>query len=187
MTNNPEQIRADIENTRRELGQDVDALADKVTPSKMVQRQTDKVKGAFGTAKERVMGVASDASSSTVGQLTDAPHRVADTTRGNPLAIGLIAFGIGWLTASMLPASEKEKQLATQVKDAAQPLVEEVSNVAGEVAENLREPAKDAAASVKDEASRAAESVKSEASDAADQVKQDAPDARHVVGGSERP
>ncbi|TFD05905.1 DUF3618 domain-containing protein [Cryobacterium sp. TMT1-2-2] len=43
----PDQIRSDIERTRRELGGDVDALADKVTPSKIIQRQTDKVKSAF--------------------------------------------------------------------------------------------------------------------------------------------
>ena len=187
MTNNPEQIRADIESTRRELGYDVDALADKVTPSKMVQRQTDKVKGAFGTAKDRVMGVASDTSASTAGQFANAPHQVAETTRGNPLAVGLIALGVGWLVASLLPASEKEKQLASQVKDAAQPLVDEVSQVAGEVAENLREPSKDAAASVKDKAAQATESVNCEASDASGQVKQDATGAGHVVGGQQRP
>lgn len=187
MTNNPEQIRADIESTRRELGQDVDALADKVTPSKMVQRQTDKVKGAFGTAKDRVMGLAEEASSSTGDQITNAPHKMADATRGNPLAVGLIAFGVGWLASSLMPASEKEKQLASQVKDAAQPLVEQVSQVAGDVAENLREPAKEAAASVKDKAGEAAESVKSEASGASDQVKQDATEATRVVGGQQRP
>ena len=32
---NPDDLRRDIERTRMELGQDVDALADKVTPSKI--------------------------------------------------------------------------------------------------------------------------------------------------------
>ncbi len=36
----------DIERTRVELGQDVDALADKVTPSKIAERQTRKVRRA---------------------------------------------------------------------------------------------------------------------------------------------
>ena len=53
---NPEAIRADIEQTRRELGQDVDALADKVNPSKAMHRQTSKVTGAFRSARERIMG-----------------------------------------------------------------------------------------------------------------------------------
>ena len=47
MSNSPDAIRADIEQTRRELGTDVDALADKVSPSKIIDRQTDKVEGGL--------------------------------------------------------------------------------------------------------------------------------------------
>ena len=49
MSENPDVIRADIEATRARLGTNVDAVADKVTPSNIVQRQTDKVKGASRT------------------------------------------------------------------------------------------------------------------------------------------
>jgi len=48
MSDSPDEIRADIERTRQELGSDVDALADKVSPSKIVDRQVDKVRGVFG-------------------------------------------------------------------------------------------------------------------------------------------
>jgi Protein of unknown function (DUF3618). len=44
MSDSPDEIRADIERTRRELGSDVDALADKVSPSKIVDRQVSKVR-----------------------------------------------------------------------------------------------------------------------------------------------
>jgi len=54
MSDSPDAIRADIEQTRRELGSDVDALADKVSPSKIVDRQADKVKNMFGSVRERV-------------------------------------------------------------------------------------------------------------------------------------
>ena len=46
MSENPDAIRADIEATRERLGTNVDAVADKVTPSNIVHRQTDKVKEA---------------------------------------------------------------------------------------------------------------------------------------------
>ena len=52
MSDSPDAIRADIEQTRRELGSDVDALADKVSPSKMMDRQADKVKNVFSTWTE---------------------------------------------------------------------------------------------------------------------------------------
>jgi ElaB/YqjD/DUF883 family membrane-anchored ribosome-binding protein len=120
MSDSPERIRADIEETRRELGSDVDALTDKVTPSKIMDRQASKVKNAFSSAKDRVMGSASgakervmgsatDAASSAGNTVSDASQRAVQTAQGNPIAVGLIAFGVGLLAASLVPASAKEK------------------------------------------------------------------------------
>ena len=67
MSDDPDAIRAEIEATRRNLSGDVDALADKVTPSKIAERQTRKVKGVFHSISERVMGSADDVSSSAGG------------------------------------------------------------------------------------------------------------------------
>ena len=70
MSENPDAIRADIEATRARLGTNVDAVADKVTPSNIVHRQTDKVKDAVFGVKEKVMGAAD--------HTTDKTHRVTD-------------------------------------------------------------------------------------------------------------
>ncbi|MET0861985.1 MAG: DUF3618 domain-containing protein, partial [Microbacterium sp.] len=94
MSDSPDVIRADIERTRQELGSDVDALADKVNPSKIVDRQVDRVRGAFGSVRDRVMGAADDAGStlSDAGsQLGDVKDRVVSKAEGSPLAVGLIA------------------------------------------------------------------------------------------------
>ncbi|MCH6230005.1 DUF3618 domain-containing protein [Microbacterium sp. CFH 31415] len=186
MTDSPDVIRADIERTREELGADVDALADKVTPSKIVGRQTDKVRGAFGSLRDRVMGVADDAGSSA----SDMAHGAAGVARdvkakaeGNPLAVGLIAFGVGLVAASLIPASDREKQLAESVKEQAQPLVDQVSSVAKEVASDLKEPARQAATAVKDSAQGAFDTVKGEATDQAGTVADRAKDARDTVSG----
>ncbi|MFJ6108107.1 DUF3618 domain-containing protein, partial [Pseudarthrobacter sp. NPDC092401] len=59
MTNeNPDAIRSDIEATRARLGTNVDAVADKVSPSNIVHRQTDKAKEALTGVKEKIMGTA---------------------------------------------------------------------------------------------------------------------------------
>ncbi|HYI32613.1 MAG TPA: DUF3618 domain-containing protein, partial [Glaciibacter sp.] len=125
----PEVIREEIERTRQELGEDVDALADKVNPSKIAQRQTDKVKGKLGSVKDRVMGSAGDVKERVMGSaddvkgrvkgsaedakdkmgavgdaVTDAPRRATQAAQGNPLAVGLIAFGVGWLASAFIPA-----------------------------------------------------------------------------------
>ncbi len=188
MTDSPDAIRADIEKTRRELGGDVDALADKVSPSKIVGRQTDKVKNALGSVRERIMGAAddagssiSDAGSSAAEHVVDVKDRVVAKAEGNPLAVGLIAFGAGLLLASLIPASAKEKRIAADVKDQAQPLVDEVAGVAKDIGANLKEPAKDAATAVKDAASDSVDTVKAEAKSATAEVKDQAEQARETV------
>lgn len=181
MSDSPDEIRSDIERTRQDLGLDVDALADKVSPSKMVDRQMGKVRGAFSSVRERVMGAADDAGSS----LSDAGSHVGDVkdravakAEGNPMAVGLIAFGAGLLLASLIPASSKEKDLAATVKDQSQPLVDEVTDVAKEVGEHMKEPAQESLASVKDQAQESVATVTDEAQTAAGEVKDQAQHSR---------
>jgi ElaB/YqjD/DUF883 family membrane-anchored ribosome-binding protein/gas vesicle protein len=195
MSNDPNEIRDDIERTRAELGYDVDALADKVTPSKVMHRQTDKVKGVVNSAKERVFGAAEDAKqavgdakdsvSDTVGSMgdavSDAPHKVAQKAQGNPVAAGLIAFGVGWLVASMIPPTQKEQEATSTLKEKAKPLAGEVADSAKHVAQNLKEPAMDAANSVKDTAAEGVQNVKEEGTSAAENLKDQAKDAKDTV------
>ncbi|TFD18000.1 DUF3618 domain-containing protein [Cryobacterium sp. TMT2-23] len=181
----PDVLRAEIEITRRELGSDVDALADKVTPGKIMQRQTDKVKVAVGSVKDKLMGSASDAGDSLSGladDASDAAHHAAQKAKGNPLAIGLIAFGVGWLASSMVPASTTEKRIAGKVTEAAEPLVQEVTDAAKQVGEHLKQPLTDAADAVKDTATDAAATVKSETTDAVSEVRDEAKHAGQTPG-----
>lgn len=180
----PDVLRAQIETTRRELGSDVDALADKVTPGKIMHRQTDKMKSAVGSVKDRLMGSAGDAGRSLTGASDDAAdlaHRAVDQAKGNPLAVGLVAFGLGWLASSLIPASTAEKRIASTVKDAAQPLAQEAANAAKTVGENLKQPLADAADAVKGTATDAAQNVKSEASSSAGEVRDE---AKHAGGSA---
>jgi hypothetical protein len=55
-SSDPEQIRRDIERTQAALSQDVDALAEKVTPGKIVERRVDRARDAATRLKEKVMG-----------------------------------------------------------------------------------------------------------------------------------
>src|SRR5690349_21063229 len=141
MTTEPEQLRREIEHTQRGLSADVNALTEKVTPRRIVQRRMDRTRRAIANMKDKVMGTASSgteavadtastvaenmsatasSAAQTVGEL---PATVRRGTEGNPLAAGLIAFGLGWLTASLLPASKPEQELAGEAKDFAQPVL----------------------------------------------------------------
>jgi uncharacterized protein YjbJ (UPF0337 family) len=183
----PEQIRAEIDATRGDLGYNVDALADKVNPTQIAHRQADKVKSRFSNVKESVMGTAHDkqaGAGSSVDSAKDAGHQAAEKVKGNALAVGLIALGAGWLVSSLIPSSEKEQDLAGQVKEKAAPLVDEAKSAAQDVAQNLKGPAQDAVASVKDTAQDAAGTVKDEAQGAASDVKDSAQDSKDTVQNS---
>jgi len=221
MSNDPDQIRADIERTRAELSQDVDAFGEQVRPSALAQRQVDKVKGSALSLKDRIMGTAHDAkdrvastahdakdrvagsahdakdrvagtahgaTSSVSSTASSAAHAVGETpqlvrrqTEGNPLAAGLIAFGIGWLASSLLPSTRVEQDAARRGQDSTSGLVDEVKSAAQDVAQNLREPAQEAVQAVKDRASEAASTLKDEGTTQAQGLAEDAKGAKDSV------
>ena len=55
-SSDPEQIRREIERTQAALSQDVDALTEKVTPGKIVERRVDRARDTATRLKEKVMG-----------------------------------------------------------------------------------------------------------------------------------
>jgi gas vesicle protein len=114
-----------------------------------------------------------------------APQAVVRQTRGNPLAAGLIAFGAGWLVSSLLPASQREQELAEQAKQRAseigQPLVDAAKDAAMEMKDNLQEPAQHAVESVRDTAADAGRTVTEEGRSAAQDVQDHAQDAAGTV------
>ena len=217
MSDNPDAIRADIEATRARLGTNVDAVADKVTPSNIVHRQTDKVRDAVTGVKEKIMGAADhatttvhDTATTGTGHTTNAMHTAGDNlhqatdtvqaklsdagqavshapdqvkakTAGNPLAAGLIAFGAGMLLSSLIPASDKEREAADQLKTAAQPLAEQVTDAAKTMVQDLKEPAQEAMDNVKTTATDAAHNVKTEGQYAATDVKDRATNAKDNI------
>ena len=71
-SNDPDEIRADIERTRAVLSDDVDDLAESVKPKNVAGRQVGKVKEAASSIKDRVMGSEDDDySGSAVGTVGD--------------------------------------------------------------------------------------------------------------------
>jgi hypothetical protein len=166
----PEQIQHNIEGTRAALSADVDRLSEKVSPGRIVGRRVERVRSGAGSLRERVMGAmpdgdqlssagsaAGDAVSNAAGTVrqaaADAPHNARRQTQGNPLAAGLVAFGVGMVLASLAPATDAERELAGQAEQKA---VGPLQETAKEVAAQLQEPAKEAAQQIKEAATHAA-------------------------------
>jgi gas vesicle protein len=175
-------MRAEIEETRSTLSRDVNVLADTVNPASAAKRKAASARAAVLGAKDKVMGATAQSASSTssaVGDaLSDSKEKLRGQASGNPLAVGLIAVGVGWLVGSLLPASAAERQVAVQVKESTMPLA---NQTAREVAGKLQDPAQQAVESVRSTAADAAAAVKDETISSAQEVKAQAQDAKDTV------
>jgi gas vesicle protein len=195
MGSDTQALRDDIESTRAEMGDTLDAIGDRVSPSHMARRSRNRVAQRVQSMRDRLMGsvdeaeeTLADAAGSAADAMHRAPEMVSERTQGAPMVAGAIAFGIGFLVAALFPASEKEREVAGQAMQAAEPIREELVESARDMSEHLKEPAHEAADAVKASATESAQTLRDEARQAAAETKQQATDAVESVqesaGGS---
>lgn len=185
MAATPDQMRADIENTRAELAGDVNALTEKASPRQMTRRRAEAVRRTASGLRDRVMGSAQETTGSVrdaAGSVREAagsagetakdtaqaaPAQVRQQTQGNPLAAGLIAFGAGLLAASLAPVSEAERHTGQRLKVQAEGLTEPAKQALGESAQQIKDTTTGAARHAADEvtqtATEAAQTTKEQA------------------------
>jgi ElaB/YqjD/DUF883 family membrane-anchored ribosome-binding protein len=180
MGSNTEELRREIEQTRSGLGDTLDAIGDRVSPSRVMERRKNRITGAFRNARERVMGVGADAghaisgtADSALQSVHEAPQAVRSQAQGSPMAAGAIAFGIGFIAAAAFPPSRTEQQLAGNLSDRVEPLKQEAAVAAHALVDHLKEPAMDALGAVRETATDGAHALQESAKDAAEQTKQD--------------
>ena len=175
-----EGLRRDIEDTRSAMSGTLEAIGDRVSPKRIMERRRNRVVVWARDAKERVMGTADDLTS-RIGdgahEVGHAPQSVAasakERTKGSPLVAGGIAFGLGVLVGGVFPASRTERRLGEQTMRAAEPLKGELEDAGRQVADHLREPVREAVQDVKATAQAGAQQVQETAQEGADQVRRD--------------
>lgn len=199
MGTSPDDLTRQIEATRTDLAEDVNRLVDRASPRQIARRRAARVKEGARNVRDKVMGVSdrggdaahraketlSDASDKAADAARAVPERVVEKTEGNPIAVGLIAFGAGLLTASLIPTSRVEERLAGDLKERTADLVEPVREALKESAQSVgegaqesvresvsevKETARDAAATTAHEATVQAADVGDRAREAGDNV-----------------
>lgn len=211
-SDNPEWIRRDIERTQANLSMGVNAFADKVSPGRIVGRRAEQARAALGRVKDDIMGAdpvesanrsahqladsasaaASRAASAVSGTtatamegVQEAPEIARSRARGNPIAAGVVAFGVGWLVSSLLPPSRPEQRLAVkakqQVAEHAQPVLDAAKEAAGDLKDQLAEPAQHAVDEIRSTAGQAGRAVVGEGRAATGQVQEQLGDSAGAV------
>jgi ElaB/YqjD/DUF883 family membrane-anchored ribosome-binding protein len=96
----PEEIRADIERTRRELGETAAAVAAKTDVKAQAKAKADETKQRATEKKDELLGKAKDASPDSAGQFAG---QAATAAKDNPLPVAtgaafVVGFVLGRLT-----------------------------------------------------------------------------------------
>jgi gas vesicle protein len=156
-----EVIRSDIEHTRAEMGDTLDALGYKANvPARTkswIGRKRRTVTGACGSGMSRISSAADSAVARVSGakpnshQVQARAGRMKDTAEQNPLGLALAGAAVGFLAGLFAPSSSAENEklgplsdeLKSKAVEAGQEAVEHGKQVAQAAAQSAVETAKD--------------------------------------------
>ena len=187
MGQDPDAIRQDIEQTRAEMSDTVEAVGYKAdVPSRAKEAVSDKVESVKSAvsdtatrAKEAVVGTASRAGDATPsrGEVKQTARQAAGLAKENPLGLAIGAAALGFLAGLAMPSTrvedEKLGRMADQVKDrvkeTGQEALDRGKQVAQEVASTAAETAKE---KTQEHGQELADSAKQHAQDLGDQTSQ---------------
>jgi hypothetical protein len=106
-SSDPEQIREQIEETRHELGDTVEALAAKTDVKAQAKRKVAETKSSVAEKKDELLGKAQEASPDDAAE---AATRLAEKSRANPLPpVAAATFLAGLLIGRITKRTPKRK------------------------------------------------------------------------------
>jgi hypothetical protein len=140
MGQDPSVIRAEIEETRERVGDEVDALSYKTDVGARVGDYVDEkkeaVKSKFTGAKDGVTGAVPDRR--TVKQ---GVTQVRDTAESNPMGLVIGGVAVGFLIGTLVPQTRVENQQMGEMSDR---LMDAAKSTAGEAVERGKQVAGEA-------------------------------------------
>lgn len=151
MGQEPSQIRKEIEETRSEMGETVDALAYKTDVKGRVKESVAEKRDRF---VDQIKGTTHKVGEATPDgeDLKSGARQAVGVAEENPIGLALAGVAGGFLVGMLLPSTKLEDErvgpVADQFKETAvetgQEALDRGKDVAGEVAEKAVETAKDA-------------------------------------------
>jgi len=154
MGQSPSDIRAEIEETRARVGDEVDALSYKSdVPARMGDYVDDKkqaVKDKVTGVKDAITGTTSDAMHATSEALPDGQQigRMKDTAERNPLGLAIGGAAIGFVAGLLIPSTRLEDRQMGEMSDK---VIDAARETAGDALESGKQVAADAADTAKDQ------------------------------------
>lgn len=174
MGKDPSEIRADIEQTRARVGDEVDALSYKTDVGARVGDYVDDkkeaVKSTVTSVTDKVTGVVPDRR-----QLST----VKDTAERNPLGLAIGGAAVGFIAGLLIPATRAEDERMGDISDR---VVDAAKDTAGEAVERGREVASAAADAAKDSGREQGQELASSLQDRAQGASESASEPSRTAG-----
>jgi hypothetical protein len=198
MGQDPDAIREDIEQTRAEMSETVEAVGYKAdVPSRAKEAVSDKVESVrskvsdtASRAKEAVTGTASRAGDATPssGEVKQKTRQVAGMAKENPLGLAIGAAAIGFLAGLAVPSTRVEDErlgpVADQVKDRVRETGQEALDRGRQVAQDVASTAADTARQrTQEQGQELAESTRQSAQDVTSEARQGGSGSSSAVPG----
>jgi hypothetical protein len=188
MGQDPDAIRQDIEQTRAEMGETVEAIGYKAdVPSRAKDAVSEKVEnvksavsGTATRAREAVTGATDRANAATPsrGEVRQTTRQAVGLTKENPLGLAIGAVAVGFLAGLAVPSTRVEDEKLGPVADQVK---EKVKETGQEAVDRGRQVAQDVAGTAAD---TARSSAQDQGQQLAGSAKESAQDVRSQTGGS---
>jgi uncharacterized protein YjbJ (UPF0337 family) len=102
--NDPDAVRANIERTRADLGETVNAIQERLNPQRIREE-------AVSTVREATVGRVEDVAEDAKWKVKGAGYTVLDTIKRNPVPAALAAIGLGWLFMETRNSSQYDRKM----------------------------------------------------------------------------
>jgi ElaB/YqjD/DUF883 family membrane-anchored ribosome-binding protein len=150
MGEDPNAIRAEIEQTRSQMGDTIEAIGYKTDVKARAKDSVSEKTGAVKDKVSSVMGRASDSTPSS-GDVKQGARQAASTAQENPLGLAIGAVAVGFVAGLLVPTTnvENEKigpmadQVKDKVKETGQEALDHGKQVAQDVAQSAQETVKE--------------------------------------------
>jgi ElaB/YqjD/DUF883 family membrane-anchored ribosome-binding protein len=157
MGEDPDRIRAEIEQTREQMGDTVDALSYKADVKERakdsLRDRKEAVVGATQSVKDRIVGAGQSVNDATPDgqQVKQQAKRAKSIAQENPLGLAAGAVAVGLLAGMLIPSTRVEDEklgpMADDVKERAKQTGQDALEHGKQVAQDAAETAKDSAQS----------------------------------------
>lgn len=145
---NPEELREDIEQTRSEMSETIDAIQERLSPETLKAQAGDIAEDlkdqATASVREATIGKAEHMVSDVQQKAKGTGESIVTTVKANPIPAALAAVGVGWLikegrSSSMQSSSYMHPQggmgqKLDQIQDKGGEIVGRVEGTAGQMA-----------------------------------------------------